>query len=151
MNNNNNNKGQFNEWFREIKKDLLISEPQNIAARAQCCQNIINESITHLNMQLGLSQLNPSYQYKCNIDPRVHLKFLIDWPGLRIGSDSAKAPKTKREYEKKAKNWLNGRRAPNYGKTYVHTPNILHTLHTFIYAKNRSIYMYIYLNLHVLY
>ena len=69
---NNNNKSNNNGF--KIKKDLLISEPQNIAARAQCCQNIINESITHLNMQLDC-QLNPSYQYKCNIDPRVHLKF----------------------------------------------------------------------------
>ena len=111
------NKSKFNEWFHEIKKDLLVSEPQNIAARAQCCQNIINESISHLNMQLGLSQLQHINQYKCNIDPRSHLKFLIDWPGLRLGSDSAKAPRSKREYEKKAKNWLNGRRAPNYGKT----------------------------------
>ena len=116
-NNNNNNKSNYNDWFREIKQDLLISEPQNIAARAQCCQNIINESITHLNMQLGLKQLQSCNHYKCNIDARVHLKFLIDWPGLRIGSDSAKAPRSKREYEKKAKNWLNGRRAPNYGKT----------------------------------
>jgi len=73
--------------------------------------------ISSLNTQLGLEQLESGQQYKCNVDARAHLKFLINWPGLRIGSDSAKAPRSKREYEKKAKNWLNGRRAPNYGRT----------------------------------
>eukprot|EP01084_Bolivina_argentea_P174419 302153_1 len=107
------NEHNYSQWFREIKEELLISEPQNIAARAQCCQNIINESISHLNMQLGLKQLQNNQSYKCEINARLHLKFLINWPGLRIGTDSSKAPRSKREYEKKAKNWLNGRSAPN--------------------------------------
>jgi len=108
---------QYAEWFSSIKRELLVSEPLNIAARAQCCQNLVNEAISSLNTQLGLEQLESGQQYKCNVDARAHLKFLINWPGLRIGSDSAKAPRSKREYEKKAKNWLNGRRAPNYGRT----------------------------------
>ena len=72
--------------------------------------------ISHMNMSLGLPALSTSQQYSCNVAPKEHLKFLLDWPGLRV-DNSPKAPKTKKEYEKKSKNWLNGRRAPNYGKT----------------------------------
>eukprot|EP00485_Elphidium_margaritaceum_P008530 CAMPEP_0202700424 /NCGR_PEP_ID=MMETSP1385-20130828/13592_1 /ASSEMBLY_ACC=CAM_ASM_000861 /TAXON_ID=933848 /ORGANISM="Elphidium margaritaceum" /LENGTH=611 /DNA_ID=CAMNT_0049357599 /DNA_START=285 /DNA_END=2120 /DNA_ORIENTATION=+ len=78
-----------------------------------CFQSILNESIAHLNTQLGIAPLSKHEYYKCEINPQRHLKFLIDWPGLRISN----SPQTKREYEKKAKNWLNGRRAPNYAKT----------------------------------
>eukprot|EP01084_Bolivina_argentea_P158370 275884_1 len=109
-------KSQFQFWYEQVKRELLITEPQNILARAECCQNIINECVSHMNKQLKLPMLQLQHQYKCNLSPKVHLTFLLNWPGLRI-DNSPKAPKSKKEYEKKSKNWLNGRRAPNYGKT----------------------------------
>ena len=70
-----------------------------------------------LSSSSSSNQSNQSIsEYICRVKPKEHLKFLLEWPGLRI-DNSPKAPKSKKEYEKKSKNWLNGRRAPNYGKT----------------------------------
>eukprot|EP01084_Bolivina_argentea_P138726 244163_1 len=109
-------KSQFQLWHEQVKRELLITEPQNILARAECCKNIINECISHMNMNLGLRTLSTMEQYTCKVIATDHLKYLLNWPGLRV-DNSPKAPKSKKEYEKKSKNWLNGRRAPNYGKT----------------------------------
>eukprot|EP01084_Bolivina_argentea_P161567 281252_1 len=109
-------KSSYQIWYEQVKRDLLLTEPQNIAARSKCCQNIVNECASHIHASLGLAALPPSQEYLCTVCPTDHLGFLLNWPGLRT-DNSPKAPKTKKEYEKKSKNWLNGRRAPNYGKT----------------------------------
>lgn len=109
-------KSQYQVWYEQVKRALLVTEPQNILARSECCRNIINECVSHMNQQLGLPELLSSQQHNVEVVATDHLKFLLNWPGLRV-DNSPKAPKTKKEYEKKAKNWLNGRRAPNYGKT----------------------------------
>lgn len=36
-------KSQFQAWYEQVKRELLVTEPQNILARSECCQNIINE------------------------------------------------------------------------------------------------------------
>ena len=36
-------KSQFQAWYEIVKRELLVTEPQNILARSECCQNIINE------------------------------------------------------------------------------------------------------------
>eukprot|EP00484_Ammonia_sp_Unknown_P013177 CAMPEP_0197078332 /NCGR_PEP_ID=MMETSP1384-20130603/213066_1 /TAXON_ID=29189 /ORGANISM="Ammonia sp." /LENGTH=663 /DNA_ID=CAMNT_0042517197 /DNA_START=77 /DNA_END=2068 /DNA_ORIENTATION=+ len=122
-------KPQYQIWFQQVKKELLLTEPQNILARSECCQNIINECISHMNMNLDLASIPPSELYTCNVAATDHLKFLLDWPGLRV-DNSPKAPKTKKEYEKKSKNWLNGRRAPNYGKTLF--PFFIHAAERYV-------------------
>ena len=87
-----------------------------------------------MNMNLGLPALSAAQQYSCSVQPTEHLKFLLDWPGLRV-DNSPKAPKTKKEYEKKSKNWLNGRRAPNYGKTLF--PFFIHDAERYILATSK--------------
>merc|ERR1719412_2713503 len=67
-------------------------------------------------MSLGLPDVRECDLFISSLSPSDHLQFLKDWPGLRV-DNSPKAPKSKKEYEKKSKNWLNGRRASNYGKT----------------------------------
>ena len=45
---------------------------------------------------------------------RIFLSFIHEWKGL---TKSSQIPKTKKEYLKKARNWLNGRRSKKYGNT----------------------------------
>ena len=45
-----------------------------------------------------------------------HVNFVQEWKGLKINQIKC-LPQSYLEFEKKAKSWLNGRRAPNYGKT----------------------------------
>eukprot|EP00485_Elphidium_margaritaceum_P007592 CAMPEP_0202695148 /NCGR_PEP_ID=MMETSP1385-20130828/8811_1 /ASSEMBLY_ACC=CAM_ASM_000861 /TAXON_ID=933848 /ORGANISM="Elphidium margaritaceum" /LENGTH=590 /DNA_ID=CAMNT_0049351121 /DNA_START=233 /DNA_END=2005 /DNA_ORIENTATION=- len=49
-------------------------------------------------------------------DPSKYLTFLLEWNGIKTRSVASR-PSTYEEFEAKAKNWLNGRRAPNYGNT----------------------------------
>lgn len=109
-------KPQFQKWFEAVKRELLQTEPKNILARSECCKRIIDECVEKVNIKLSLPTLLPSQRYQSHVVPSDHLSFLINWPGLRVDA-SPRAPKSKKEYEKKSKNWLNGRRAPNYGKT----------------------------------
>eukprot|EP01083_Nonionella_stella_P078338 214330_1 len=111
----------YQQWYKSIKAELLKSEPQNIAIRAESCENVINGAAMVLNATIPLTsnqlQNQSQLRYQCHVNVASHLQFLLRWPGLRIACASIKAPRTRREYEKKSKNWLNGRRAPNYSKT----------------------------------
>jgi len=106
----------FDAWYIVVKRELLRTEPQNILARAKCFTDIINESCDVLISELKLPKITKNLKYVSNINPLNHLNFLTTWCGLRI-ENTDRVPKTRKEYEKKSKNWLNGRRAPNYGKT----------------------------------
>eukprot|EP01083_Nonionella_stella_P078339 214333_1 len=111
---------QYDQWFKDIKRKLLESEPQNIAIRTQHCETVINDAVKSLNTTAANqlpNQLPSIPRYRSRVDILKHLQFLSDWPGLRISHTSIRAPRTRKEYEKKSKNWLNGRRAPNYSRT----------------------------------
>ena len=45
---------------------------------------------------------------------RAFLSYIYEWKGL---TQSSQLPPTKKEYQKKARNWLNGRRPKKYGNT----------------------------------
>mmetsp|Transcript_25623 Transcript_25623/g.31235 ORF Transcript_25623/g.31235 Transcript_25623/m.31235 type:complete len:368 (+) Transcript_25623:100-1203(+) len=110
------NKNNYIIWYNTVKNDLLKTEPQNILARARCLTEMVNNTIKELQLKLLLPKLDNINKYKCNINPMKHLLFLINWGGLRMENTKG-IPTTLKEYERKSKNWLNGRRAPNYGKT----------------------------------
>ena len=107
-------------WYEEVKRELLRTEPLNIAARASACASLINETIPEINALLRLPMLSDAQRFETSVRGKEaiyeHLPFLLRWPGLRTDA-SPKAAKTLKDYEKKAKNWLKGRRAPNYAKT----------------------------------
>ena len=129
-------KSQLQTWYETIKRELLVAEPKNILIRSECCAKVINDCITSINIKLDLPHLSTSQEYSCTIDPLKHLEFLLNWPGLRL-DNSPKAPKTKKEYEKKSKNWLNGRRAPNYGRTLF--PFFIHEAENYISSTSKKL------------
>jgi len=115
---------RYRQWFVSTKQQLLKSEPAKIHARVQHFQDIVNSLVTTLinqDLHLNVQSLPSVPSFQCTINVAQHLKFLIEWPGLRTCCETAttrgSAPVSLREYEKKSRNWLNGRRAPNYGKT----------------------------------
>ena len=55
-------------------------------------------------------------KFICDVNPNDHLKFISNWDGLNV-KQSVTAPTNKKDYDRKSRNWLNGRRAPNYGNT----------------------------------
>ena len=46
----------------------------------------------------------------------MYMQFIIDWNVLKM-KQIKNSPASIEEYERKARNWLNGRRAPNYAQT----------------------------------
>lgn len=120
---------RYKQWFLSTKQQLLKSEPANIQARVQHFEDIVNSLVTTLinqDLHLNVQSLQSVPLFKCTINVAQHLQFLINWPGLRTCTSPSSpgptpprgsAPTSQREYEKKSKNWLNGRRAPNYGRT----------------------------------
>ena len=113
-------------------------ETKNIRQRALSWTQIVNAETERINAVLGIdgssissssssssstntnniNSLRPSscpYSYTVP-EPGKYLVFLTDWSGIKSRSASS-SPNCYLEFESKAKNWLNGRRAPNYGNT----------------------------------
>lgn len=67
-----------------------------------------------MNGILGITSQVREFDY--STDPQVHLQFLQNWTGLNL-SQAKNAPTTYKDYKSKSKNWMHGRRAPNYAKT----------------------------------
>ena len=113
----NKDNSQFREWFLSTKRKLLQSEAASIEARAQHFEMIIQSLVSNFmhDDSLGLDQRARQSvpPFRCVVKPSEHLQFLIDWPGLRTCGSKP----TERDYERKSKNWLKGRRAPNFAKT----------------------------------
>jgi len=118
---------QQQRWYEEVKCELLRTEPLNIAARATACTSLINETIAAINALLQLPAVPKEQRFVSSVRGKEaiceHLPFLLHWPGLRTDASTKRAA-SKKEYEKKSKNWLNGRRAPNYAKTLF--PRFIH-------------------------
>ena len=57
-----------------------------------------------------------SIKFEYSTDPLKHLSFISNWNGINL-NQAKSMPLNLKEYENRSKNWLNGRRAPNYAKT----------------------------------
>merc|ERR1719464_1724720 len=111
------------EWREQCRSNLLELERKSIAVRVCVSEKIINEKTSEVNRMLCINT-TPH-----NITPFKHLasvasqcKFIENWNGLNM-NQMRSLPKSLQEYENRAKNWLNGRRAINYAQTLF--PEIL--------------------------
>ena len=75
---------------------------------------VFTQQTVIVNEILGIESKFREFDYRT--DPQVHLQFLQSWTGLNL-SQAKNAPKTFKDYRTKSKNWMHGRRAPNYAKT----------------------------------
>ena len=82
------------------------------------------------------------FRFRVN-NPLEHLKFLSEWTGLKT-QQMQYMPKSYSEFEYKAKNWLNGRKAPNYALTLF--PAMIHQSEAVCYIY---ICIYIYLCIYI--
>ena len=124
------NSVNITDWINHCKSSLIKMESINIQTRCNHWSRIVNTQTHRTNHCLHINQSTTPYKYNCN--PMEHLSFLQEWQGLKM-RQITNYPRTYNEFEAKAKNWLNGRRAPNYGsslfpdmiktaeKVFVHT------------------------------
>lgn len=105
-------------------------ESKNIKTRAIFWTQFVNDTTSSTMGKLDgiLEDLRverveyPKFQFTVP-DPMVHLRFLSEWTGLKT-QQMQYMPKSYSEFEYKAKNWLNGRKAPNYALTLF--PEMIH-------------------------
>eukprot|EP01083_Nonionella_stella_P071925 193557_1 len=111
-----------NEWVNICRNTLLEMEKRNIHRRATHWTSLVNDKVKDTNSRLSLDStmfesVTHSFTYAVdNAAMAKHLGFIISWKGLKT-RQIQNAPKTYLDFENKAKNWLNGRRAPNYAAT----------------------------------
>mmetsp|Transcript_5227 Transcript_5227/g.8766 ORF Transcript_5227/g.8766 Transcript_5227/m.8766 type:complete len:490 (+) Transcript_5227:14-1483(+) len=104
-------------WIQKCRTYLLNLEQKNIETRAKCWTQIVNARTSQFNETLNIKLTVPFRPFSYRItNASHHLKFLIAWNGLSTEKLN-EAPRTYSQFEKKAKNWVCGRRAPNYGRT----------------------------------
>ncbi len=73
------------------------------------------DKIAHVLSELNIEFSDTKFLYV--VDNLIkHLRFLAEWTGLKT-QQMQYMPKSYTEFEYKAKNWLNGRKAPNYALT----------------------------------
>ena len=94
-------------------------ERSNISLRAQSWERIINEctfSICQRIFDITCQTQRDIFKYEISENISNHLmEYLLEWNGLNTKLiHSTKKPKSFKDYELKAKNWLNGRRAKQY-------------------------------------
>eukprot|EP01084_Bolivina_argentea_P015382 28780_1 len=115
---NKTNKIYFQEAVNQIKYHLITIEEKNTEIRRKELELFINEETENVNKQIfgkHYKNNNIKFRYTINdIKMKKFLDYIYQWNGL---SSSAKIPKTIKEYQDKARNWLNGRRAKNYGNS----------------------------------
>ena len=95
---------------------------------------MIRNETDKINKELNILCNNNNKKYIFELkNPLYHLEFLCQWKGLKMNQIKT-IPQTYLEFESKAKSWLNGRRAPNYGKTLF--PEMINSAQK--YATNLS-------------
>ena len=102
---------------------LQIIEEKNINQRRKTLESVINSSLQCINIRLfgdhrNKTDCNHINQYiygpiRDNI-MKQYISYIYKWNGL---TSASKIPTTYREYQSKARNWLNGRRAKKYSDT----------------------------------
>jgi len=133
------------EWVTHCKEILTDMESKNIQTRAEFWTQFVNNSTAKAmdKLESVLTKLNLDYeemekfQFSVDDPENEHLKFLSEWTGLKT-QQMQYMPKSYAEFEYKAKNWLNGRKAPNYAQTLF--PSMIHKAEE--YAEDLSSQMF---------
>ena len=75
---------------------------------------MINEETSNVYKRIFGDDKKYNFKFDYNQDKlkQEYLSYIYEWNGL---SSSAKSPSSKKEYQNKARNWLNGRRTKQYG------------------------------------
>eukprot|EP01083_Nonionella_stella_P070491 188634_1 len=129
------NSQNMGDWVVHCKSLLMKMECTNIQTRSNHWSSIVNTQTHHTNHRLNIIKSVPSYKYTC--DAVKHLSFLADWKGLKM-RQITNYPRTYTEFEAKAKNWLNGRRAPNYGASLF--PDMIKTAETYAHGLAEQVF-----------
>ena len=118
------NQIHLRDWISQIRAYLIVIEQRNIEIRCEELTEIINHTENTINQQLFGYQIQ-SQSIKNNDEHKFefllkeseinkYLSYITKWNGL---SKSSKTPTTYKDYQNKARNWLNGRRSKKYGGT----------------------------------
>ena len=100
-------------------------EERNIKNRCKTLEAVINEATRNVNKRLfdddfqtnkdnnNDDKNNMEFKYDViNTDKmKEYISYIYEWDGL---TSTAKIPPTYKDYESKARNWLNGRRSKKY-------------------------------------
>eukprot|EP01084_Bolivina_argentea_P015384 28783_1 len=106
------------EWINKCREILISTETTNIASRVCHWRRIVNEKADLTNERLNIfipQNMIPKFEWRVN-NLSKYIQFVIQWNGLKM-KQIKNSPSNYEEYERKARNWLNGRRAPNYAGT----------------------------------
>ena len=132
--NNNNDES----WIEKCRKELIEIEERNLRTRALYWTQIVNRKTKEFNNKLNINLTVPFEQFLYEIsNPHQHLGFLYSWKGLR--SEKLMVMPTKYgDFQFKAKNWVCGRRAPNYANSLF--PEMIHKAEQ--YAQRLSLHLF---------
>ena len=96
---------------------IQVIEGRNINNRCQTLETLINATVHDVNNRLFGDSDKDDHQLTFKYGPistdemKEYISYIHKWKGL---TSTAKIPTTYKEYETKARNWLNGRRAKKY-------------------------------------
>ena len=101
-----------------LNVNVQMIEEKNIKIKCKALETLINEETHNINQRLfGFDTKhkirNLQFRYNISADKiKEYISYIYDWNGIKFISQQ---PVAFKEYEKKARNWLNGRRPKKYG------------------------------------
>ena len=101
-----------NNIVNTTQNKLIKSETINIKKRIELAQDSLNNIMKEYNIKYLNNKNIDKFIIKYNNNNI--LDYLYQWNGLKIPRN---AKLNDKQYLKRSKNWLNGRRAPQYGNT----------------------------------
>jgi len=113
-------------WISEIKNLLLITEKENLQMRCTAFEKAMKKAAQIARDLLRRTSLTFKIKFDCNFEFKVkiekYLLYIEKWNGLnekkmKKSQNSSKHLIDKESYMKKAKNWLNGKKAPEYSQS----------------------------------
>jgi hypothetical protein len=131
------------QWITVCRRTLIALETRNIEQRAKHWTSIVNAKYRDTLSRLSLSNaidISEKHSFRFTVCPSSmsrHLRFIAEWKGLSERQIQT-APRTYGEYESKSRNWLNGRRAPNYASTLF--PEMITASEIFAAAQSRRLF-----------
>lgn len=129
---------QQQTWIEKCRKELIDIEEKNLRTRALYWTQIVNQQTKEFNnlLSINITQAFPQFEYGID-NAAYHLSFLYSWKGLRSEKLMA-MPSKYEEFVFKSKNWVCGRRAPNYANTLF--PEMI--INAEKYARNLSQHLF---------
>ena len=103
------------DWINKTRIVLINTERMFCIERANKWAELVNKATCILRYEIFGDYSNIQNRFICSLteqEMRQSLNFLINWKGLDLKKSlKSNLPQTMKDYEGKAKNWLNGRRA----------------------------------------